>query len=282
MGKNALPLLQLLRRKKPECRKEELYAKIVAGTYSVNGETVRDPRKTVAVDAEITENIKRYVSRGGNKLEYALSRLGVDVSGKVFVDAGASTGGFSDCLLKAGARLVHAVDVGYNQLDYSLRTDGRVLVYERTNIMDVEGLDPPPHAAVADLSFRSITGAASHILGLTREKWAIVLVKPQFEYGIGDDDFNGIVRSADVLRKILIRVAGDLERKSVRVLNIIESPLLGRKGNAEFFFYLSRKGDVHGRGESEAQLESLAEQAVERALSPRVGAGRLSSGPIID
>ena len=239
MGKKSIPLLTLLTLRDGDRSKEELYARVLAGVYSIHGETIRDPRRLVDPDSAVDESVAHFVSRGGYKLEHALKTWNISIAGKVFLDAGASTGGFTHCLLKYGASRVHTVDVGYNQLDFSLRRDPRVSVHERTNIMHVERLDPRPDAAVADLSFRSITGAASHILRLTSEEWGIVLVKPQFEYTTGGSEFTGVLDDVSTIRSVVSGVIESLRQEQVFVDRIAESPISGRKGNSEFLFRIS-------------------------------------------
>ncbi|NCB01331.1 MAG: TlyA family RNA methyltransferase, partial [Spirochaetia bacterium] len=186
----------------------------------------------------IIEN-KDYVSRGGLKLEHALHTWNIDVKDLDFVDAGSSTGGFSDCLLQHGAHKVHAVDVGYNQLDYRLRVDPRIIVHEKTNIMHLARTDIEVDAAVADLSFRSITKAASHILSLTRQSWMISLIKPQFEIEGAREDFTGVIDDPFLLINTLINVYNSLTDEQVGIKAIIESPIQGRKGNREFLAWLT-------------------------------------------
>ena len=183
-----------------------------------------------------------YVSRGGLKLEKALKAFPIDLTGRVCMDIGASTGGFTDCLLKHGAAFVHSVDVGYNLLDYSLRNDSRVAVHEKTNIMQLESLDPVPDCAVADLSFRSISGAASKVLNLTKKKRMVALIKPQFEVPRGLENFDGVVRDRELLRQTLVSVYGCLEKEGVKVLDACESPVHGHKGNTEFLALLTNEG----------------------------------------
>lgn len=187
----------------------------------------------------ITFRGPRYVSRGGKKLEHALSVFGTEVAGKVAVDAGSSTGGFTDCLIRHGVSKVYAVDSGHNQLDYSLRTDERVIAMERTNIMEVECLNPKPHFATCDLSFRSIRRVASHLIRITSDQLAIVLVKPQYEWKNPQSGFSGVIRDASVLIDILAQSLHDLEKEAAFVGNVTESPIRGRRGNREFFFLLS-------------------------------------------
>lgn len=255
-------LLQLLRERFPNESPKELHARILCGEVLVGGETERDPARSVASDVRIEWRVSRYVSRGGLKLEAALAAWQLPVKGRVFVDAGASTGGFTDCLLHAGAERVHAVDVGYNQLDYRLRQDPRVVVHERTNLMSLETLDPQPHAGVADLSFRSLRGAARKLLSLTREGWAVVLVKPQFELPSPDRSFDGVIRDRGQLLNTLMRVVGTLGDEDVVVVRTMPSPVPGRKGNREFLFLISVPGalaadDAKVAAELRAQVDGL-------------------------
>ena len=176
-----LSLIEIVSKRFPEIHRDVLYTRIMCGEVLVNGEKNSNPSSKIFINSKIEIIEKRFVSRGGLKLEAALDEWNIITNKKIFLDAGSSTGGFTDCLLKRGAGGVHAVDVGYNQLAYVLRTDKRVSVYEKCNIMHLNELTPVPDAAVADLSFRSISGAARHIIDLTSEKWLIALVKPQFE-----------------------------------------------------------------------------------------------------
>jgi 23S rRNA (cytidine1920-2'-O)/16S rRNA (cytidine1409-2'-O)-methyltransferase len=206
------------------------------------GERVRDPKTLFAENAEIDFKKKAFVSRGGEMLDYALAAWNVNTTGKTVLDAGSSTGGFTHCLLERGAARVHSVDVGYNQIYPSLRTDPRVILKEETNIMSISSLEPVPAFAVCDLSFRSLRGAAKHIISLTSEKRLIALVKPQFEWENPPEEFDGVVRGADILRDILLRLAEDLIREGVSAANILESPIQGKSGNREFLF------DCRGEG----------------------------------
>ena len=237
----SVPLIEFLQNAHPEIPRKELYARIMCGEVSVSGECVRDPKMKIDPEGHVEFRSRPYVSRGGIKLEAAIKAWELPVAGKVFVDAGSSTGGFTDCLLQHGARLVHAVDVGHNQLDYRLRSDNRVLVHERTNIMKVSILEPQPHAAVADLSFRSIRKAAAHLLCMTIEKWMVALVKPQFEISPGlEQDFTGVVRSKETLEKVLLQVCDGLRKEDIVIGDILSSPIAGRKGNQEFLFFLHK------------------------------------------
>lgn len=234
-------LLDLLRERYPLWSRDQCLALILCGEVSVQGETIRDPGRTVPEEAEVEVCPVRYVSRGGIKLEHALVRWNLSVAGKVVLDAGASTGGFTDCLLQFGASHVYAIDVGYNQIHPKFRKDPRVTVMEKTNILEVTTLPQKPHGAVCDLSFRSLRGAASHILSLTGENWLVALVKPQFEGGGSLPGFRGVVRSEESLVRILASLRADLEKEGVHTGRILESPIRGREGNREFFFYLKRE-----------------------------------------
>ena len=223
--------------------REELAAQIMCGDVAFNGQLVRDPKEHVAADAAITYRESGFVGRGGIKLDHALDHWKVDVAGKVVLDAGASTGGFTHALILRGAATVHAVDVGYNQLDYRLRTDSRVIVHERTNITAITTLDPPPHFAVCDLSFRSLEGAAVRILELTLERRAIILLKPQYEWRNPSPEFDGRV-SDDKVDGIVNDTLLRLSREGVHSREIIESPIRGRRGNREFLVYVSDREAV--------------------------------------
>ncbi len=236
-SKKDKPLIELLQQRFEDYSYQDLYSMIMCGEIKVGGETIREARKKVDPDSDIVIKSRRWVSRGGGKLEHALLSWNISSESRIVLDAGASTGGFTDCLLKRGASEVHSVDVGYNQLDYSLRIDKRVHVHERTNIMSVNSLTPQPDFAVADLSFRSITGAASHILKLTKNNLLIALIKPQFElsdtYG-----FDGVIRDENLLLEVVKSVALTLQDEGVIIDDLIKSPIKGTKGNTEFLFLL--------------------------------------------
>jgi 23S rRNA (cytidine1920-2'-O)/16S rRNA (cytidine1409-2'-O)-methyltransferase len=233
-------LLDLLVSLYPETPRERLFSRVLCGDVVVEGSVLRDPKVAVPADAEIVLSSKRFVSRGGFKLDPALEAWGLPVAGKVFLDAGSSTGGFTDALLQRGARLVHAVDVGTAQLDWKLRADPRVIVREGTNIMGLESLDPRPAAAVADLSFRSLRGAAGRILALTEEGWMVALIKPQFEWIDPPAQFQGVVPD-DRLESILASLEHDLREEGVRLVAQMPSAVRGRKGNQEFLAHLVKE-----------------------------------------
>jgi len=268
-------LIEFLKEKYPGIPPKEHYARIMCGEVYVGNECVRDPKRRVMSQSRVEFMQKRYVSRGGTKLESALREWHPPLRDKVFIDAGASTGGFTDCLLQHGAAVVHSVDVGYNQLDYRLRNDPRVHVHERTNIMSVAAFDPAPHAAVADLSFRTIRKAAAHILEITLERWMIVLVKPQFELDPElekEQEFAGVIRSDSILEKVLRQVYDGLREEMIQIDGILPAPITGRKGNREFLFYLSKgAGGLETAGAVTGVLrDAMIREAMEKMGNPRV------------
>ena len=200
-------LLDLLCNRDQQLTREQHYTRILCGEIFVDGQCVRDPKQPVEQQASVEyKPVRRYVSRGGQKLEGVLKQWKIPVQGMSFIDAGASTGGFTDCLLQRGASRVIAIEAGENQLDYRLRTDPRVHVLENTNIMNVQSLPFAPEAAVADLSLRSLRKAAYHILSLVSEDWLIALVKPQYEWHEPPAHFDGVVTAATALPGILQRL----------------------------------------------------------------------------
>ena len=198
----------------------------------------------VAEDAELTvEAPPPYVSRGGEKLANALDAVGLDVTGLDCLDLGASTGGFTDCLLQRGAARVVAVDVGYGQLHPKLRTDPRVTVLERTNARALEELPFPPGLVVCDVSFISARTVLPPALALAASGWrALVLVKPQFEAGRAEAR-KGVVRDPAVHRRVLREVAAAAPTFGAKVAGVVDSGLPGPKGNREFFLYLVQADD---------------------------------------
>ena len=187
-----------------------------------------------------------YVSRGGTKLAAGLASFGVDVRERRAVDVGASTGGFTDCLLRAGAAHVTAIDVGRGQLAWSLRTDPRVTVRERTNVRDLGpgAIDPPPTVCVADLSFISLRTVAPHLVAITHpDAEHVLLVKPQFEAGRTGVGRGGIVRDPEVHARVLHEVIAALGEAGLGVGGLTASPIRGARGNVEFLVH-ARRGPV--------------------------------------
>jgi 23S rRNA (cytidine1920-2'-O)/16S rRNA (cytidine1409-2'-O)-methyltransferase len=197
------------------------------------------PGQLVHEDAELlVERPPPFVSRGGEKLRNALDAFGVDVEGRDCADVGASTGGFTDCLLQAGAARVVAIDVGYGQLHPRLRSDPRVLVLERTNARTLTELPFAPDLVVCDVSFIGVTKALPPVLALARPGWeSVVLVKPQFEAGRADAP-KGVVRDPEVQRSVLRSVTQAARAWGGETVGVVDSGLPGPKGNREFFVHL--------------------------------------------
>ena len=197
------------------------------------------PGQQVGDDATLTvERPPRFVSRGGEKLAHALDTLGVDPSGKDCLDLGASTGGFTDCLLQRGAARVIALDVGYGQLHPRLRDDDRVTVLERVNARHLDALPFPPSLITCDVSFISATRVLPPAIALAATGWeALVLVKPQFEAGRADVP-KGVVRDPAVHRRVLRDFCATAASWGVRVAGVVDSAHPGPKGNREFVVHL--------------------------------------------
>ncbi|HYI74213.1 MAG TPA: TlyA family RNA methyltransferase [Gaiellaceae bacterium] len=200
------------------------------------------PGEQVAEDAELdVEQPPPFVSRGGEKLRNALEALDVEIAGRDCADVGASTGGFTDCLLQAGAARVLAIDVGYGQLHPKLRTDARVTVLERVNARLLTELPFAPDLVVCDVSFISVTKALPPVLALARPGWeALVLVKPQFEAGRAEVT-KGVVRDAAVQRRVVGEVVEAARAWGAVTSGVVDSGLPGPKGNREFFVQLQHR-----------------------------------------
>ena len=227
--------------------RESAKAVIMSGNVLVDGNRAEKPGMQVIQDVPVEVRCgMEYVSRGGLKLEKALNNFGISVKDKVCIDCGASTGGFTDCLLKNGARMVYAVDVGYGQLAWSIRSDKRVETMERTNIRYVTGdmFEFKPELAVIDVSFISLALVLPVVSGLlTINGETVCLIKPQFEAGREKVGKNGVVRDTethvDVLKKF-VQNAGD---SGFHMRGLTYSPIKGPKGNVEYLAWLSRQGE---------------------------------------
>jgi 23S rRNA (cytidine1920-2'-O)/16S rRNA (cytidine1409-2'-O)-methyltransferase len=203
------------------------------------------PGHQVPEDAELAvERPPRFVSRGGEKLANALERLEIELDGRDAIDVGASTGGFTDCLLQNGVARVIAVDVGYGQLHPKLRNDARVTVLERTNARTLSALPFRPDLLVCDVSFISVRMVLPPVLALLEPGWdALVLVKPQFEAGKGEVGKGGVVRDAEIHRRVLRQVVEAGLDWGATVVGVVDSGLPGPKGNREFFLHLINRDD---------------------------------------
>lgn len=227
--------------------RERARAAVLAGEVRVEGEVVTKAGHVIDDDARIdVAEHPRFVSRGGEKLAGALDTFGVDVSGTRAIDVGASTGGFTDCLLQRGAASVLALDVGYGQLAWALRTDPRVRVIERTNIRtaDPVELGAPFDLAVIDVSFISIRTVLPHVVAMIGDAGSLLaLVKPQFEAGKGRVGKRGVVREGAIHEEVLRSAAEAAVAAGLVVAGLGFSPIKGPEGNIEFWLWASREGD---------------------------------------
>ena len=218
---------------------------ILAGRISVNDRLIDKPGTQVALDAriEIRGELEPYASRGGTKLETAIGHFQPAVEGAVAIDIGASTGGFTDCLLRHGACKVYAVDVGYGQIAWKLRQDPRVIVLDRTNFryFNPAQIDDQPAGATVDVSFISLRHIFPVLIDvLAPESEVIALVKPQFEAGREKVGKGGVVRAPEIHQQVVDTVTGYAADAGFTPVGTIESPLLGPAGNKEFFLYARR------------------------------------------
>jgi len=244
MGKRQRLDLLLVERQLVASR-EEGRRRILAGEVLVNQQPVTKAGNLIDDTALISvKAAPPYVSRGGVKLEKALREFAIVVAGKNAIDIGASTGGFTDCLLAHGAARVIAVDVGYGQLDWKLRNDPRVFVLEKTNVRFLDGASLPfiPELATIDASFISLKLILPKVHSLlTPEGTVIALIKPQFEVGKGKVGKGGVVRSAEEHQRVIEEISQAALDCGYNVLAVAESPLLGPKGNKEFLLHLKVK-----------------------------------------
>jgi len=224
---------------------------IMSGLVFVNGQRVDKPGTAFAPDAqiEVRGNVLRYVSRGGLKLEKAMAAWPIDLKDTVCMDIGASTGGFTDCMLQNGASKVYAVDVGYGQLAWSLRSDGRVVCLERTNAryLNHEIIPEEPDFSSVDVSFISLKLILPAIANVLREGGHVVcLIKPQFEAGKEKVGKKGVVRDPAVHLEVLENFLNHAKESGFTVLDITYSPIRGPEGNIEYLGYLCKgAGEEH-------------------------------------
>ena len=242
--------------------REQARARILAGEVSVGGRVVAKPGILVTADAPVLlRAAPTYVSRGGHKLAHALHRFGIDVGALVCLDAGASTGGFTDCLLQHGAARVYAVDVGYGQLDWRLRQDPRVVVMERANLRALVALPEPIQLATLDLSFISLRLVLDPVRRLLASGGSVVaLIKPQFEAGRGQVGRGGVVRDPRTHARVLRELVEWAESHDWSVRGLTASPLRGPAGNVEFLVWLGTTA-----GGADAPGPNLIEAALSEA-----------------
>ena len=235
---------QLLVQRELAPSRERAQALILAGAVKVDGGRADHAAAAVAEDADVrVEGGPRYVSRGGDKLAAALDAFAIDVAGRVAIDVGSSTGGFTDVLLQRGVARVHAVDVGKGQLDWRIRQDPRVVVHEGVNAREGIPVTETVDLVVADVSFISLRLALPPALAKLRDGGDLVaLVKPQFEAGREAVGKGGVVRDADARARAVVTVVEDLVRRGFGVIAIAPSAIAGREGNREIFIH-ARKAE---------------------------------------
>jgi len=252
----------LLAERKLAPSREAARRMIMAGEVRVEGQVRDKPGMRVARDAVVeVRQAPRFVSRGGEKLAAALAAFPVGIEGRICADVGASTGGFTDCLLQHRAMRVYALDVGYGQLDYRLRSDPRVVVIERTNARYVAALPEPVSLIAVDVSFIPLRYLLPVFRGwLTEVADLILLIKPQFEAGKGQVGKGGVVRDPEIHRRVLREVLAAAQDSGYTVRGVIPSPLKGPAGNIEFLGWLS----IGHSGET-GDLEKLIDEAVSRS-----------------
>lgn len=237
--------------------REKAKSSIMAGVVFVNDNKEDKPGVKVDVDSviKIKENIHPYVSRGGLKLEKAIKTFGIDLKDKVAIDIGASTGGFTDCMLKNGASKVFAIDVGYGQLAWELRNDERVVCMERTNIryVEPENLGTLADFSSIDVSFISLKKVVPVALKLTNEDGELLcLIKPQFEAGREKVGKHGVVRDKKVHEDVIKDIISFCAGAGLKIKGLDYSPIKGPEGNIEYLVYLSKK---EGNNEIECLFE---------------------------
>jgi 23S rRNA (cytidine1920-2'-O)/16S rRNA (cytidine1409-2'-O)-methyltransferase len=222
--------------------REKAQALVMAGQVTVAGHKVFKPAFRVDPDAQLSvASAPRYAGRGGEKLEHALRHFRLDVAGLVAADIGASTGGFTDCLLQHGARRVYAIDVGKGQLDYRLRRDPRVVAMEGMNARYLDRLPEPVDIVTLDVSFislRLLLPVARRLLGPEGPQEIVALFKPQFEAAKGEVPRGGVIRDPQTHARLIGRFVAWCVGNGFRVLDLVSSPILGSSGNKEFLFRL--------------------------------------------
>jgi 23S rRNA (cytidine1920-2'-O)/16S rRNA (cytidine1409-2'-O)-methyltransferase len=242
-GKERLDILML--EKGLVKSRQEAQSFILAGFVKVNGEIITRAGQRLSSESaiKISRDYCPYVSRGGLKLQAALDIFQVEVYNKISLDVGASTGGFTDCLLKRGAQKVYAVDVGYGQLAWELRNDPRVIPLEKTNIryLKPENLPEKVELATIDVSFISLVLVLPAVKNLLHSPGQILaLIKPQFEVGKGEVGKGGVVKDLNKHQEVIQKISSRAEELGLSSLGVIRSPLKGPKGNLEYFIYLSQ------------------------------------------
>ncbi|MCM1184370.1 MAG: TlyA family RNA methyltransferase [Roseburia sp.] len=249
--------------------REKAKAVIMSGAVYVNDQ--KEDKAGTMFDAakariEVRGNTLRYVSRGGLKLEKAIDRFGVDLAGKVCMDIGASTGGFTDCMLQNGAARVYAIDVGHGQLAWKLRNDARVVCMEKTNFRYITREDIPqtPDFASVDVSFISLDKILGPAYALLRQEGEMAcLIKPQFEAGREKVGKKGVVREPAIHREVIERVFAFTLEKGFAILNLDFSPIRGPEGNIEYLMHIRKGEPPAAEYDAAAVRETFAQRIAE-------------------
>ncbi|MBR4113357.1 MAG: TlyA family RNA methyltransferase [Anaerotignum sp.] len=241
-------------------------AYIMAGNVYVDGQKEDKAGTKVAVNAdiEVKGSQMKYVSRGGYKLEKAINEFGVQLEGKICLDIGASTGGFTDCMLQNGASKVYAIDVGYGQFAWKLRNDERVVCLEKTNVRYVTHEQVPDEGDFAsiDVSFISLTKVLPAVLGVLGPNGQLVcLIKPQFEAGREKVGKKGVVRDINVHREVIEMIVNYVRAQNLGILALDFSPIKGPEGNIEYLIYLDKSQTGMNEEEVTKRLEEVVAQS---------------------
>lgn len=234
---------QLIHEREPHYSRAQIQSWIMQGKVSIEGKIITKPGTIVAVDSNFTYDFKepKYVSRAGFKLEKALEHFTIDVHGYVVMDAGLSTGGFTDCLLQNGAQKVFGIDVGYGQVHEKIRNDPRVEVMERTNLREVRDLGQLVDLVTLDLSFISVLKVMDAVNAVLKPQGKlIVLIKPQFEARKEEVGKGGIIKDPKIHEKVIAHVTAGIQGHGYSLIGVIESPIEGSTGNKEFLGYFVR------------------------------------------
>ncbi len=259
--------MDLIVKEKLGISRERAKELIEKGHVSLNGKIYKKSGEKIDINSDILidkSNMLKYVSRGGLKLEKALKIFNVNIKNKVCFDIGASTGGFTDCMLQNEALKVYAIDVGNNQIDKKLLNDNRVSVFENTNVKSTtyETFGEKGDFASIDVSFISLTKVLDSVISLLKnESEIIALIKPQFEAGRNYIGKNGIIKKVSVHKKVLLDIYKYCENKNLSIINLTYSPIRGGNGNIEFLIHIKKNAVMI----SEHEFVNLALKTIEEA-----------------
>jgi len=221
----------------PQFSRTYIQSIIMQGKVTVDGKTIDKPGTQITPESDVQFDVTepKYVSRAGFKLEHALDHFAIDVKNLIVLDSGVSTGGFTDCLLQRGAKRVYGVDVGYGQVHEKLVKDERLVLMERTNVRHLEHLPELVDLVTLDLSFISILKVMPAVAKLIKPNGKIIaLIKPQFEAERGDIPRGGVIKDEKVYKKVIEKIQAGMKEFCFECKEVIESPILGAKGNKEF------------------------------------------------